>query len=512
MAHRNMIHGHQIIDLESDQGSNQLHPECHSFRGSICNFPNQSVQHAATASVNDADVEQCYYPDCHTRSRSHWNHYNYVQNCHQITTLDLGPALQANFHNPLLSPSSSSRFFPVPWTSACVNLMPMPIDHQALAFSLDGDGGNDNFGESDRGSNKQKNAEVVPGNSNSADRFVTSSSSFSHLSQNFGLRQWGSSHESAVFRDPTTFDLPEHQGSETLPNVEGSSRNARNRSRTVSFQPESAHHTNSFFLASSRGQAFQPTTNAWMAQTGNYTNGGSQWTYCETNLQGGCPSSVAIEMENPDLQGYQNSTSNLNHGSFSYLQHSQMLAHYQHPFCNLFHGSLNPSSSDLHLGSRLPLFLPGVDHIYRPPRHPIQHASFVELPRLDEVENDFDEHRDMRLDVDSMTYEELLALEEQIGDVNTGLSEEFIFEELNTSLYLPRATSSLLGQLSKSAPENETCIICQEEYKEKESLGTLNCGHEYHAPCIMQWLMVKNSCPICKTLAFCTERRSVRRG
>ena len=45
-----------------------------------------------------------------------------------------------------------------------------------------------------------------------------------------------------------------------------------------------------------------------------------------------------------------------------------------------------------------------------------------------------DRHRDMRLDVDNMSYEELLALEECIGNVSTGLSEETILKSYETTV------------------------------------------------------------------------------
>ncbi|KAL2933141.1 E3 ubiquitin-protein ligase MBR2 [Bienertia sinuspersici] len=72
--------------------------------------------------------------------------------------------------------------------------------------------------------------------------------------------------------------------------------------------------------------------------------------------------------------------------------------------------------------------------------------------------NYLDQHREMRLDVDSMSYEELLALGERIGSVNTG-----------------------------------------EEYNHMDDVGTLKaCGHDYHVSCIKKWLSMKNACPICK--------------
>ncbi|KAI3684702.1 hypothetical protein L6452_33927 [Arctium lappa] len=103
-----------------------------------------------------------------------------------------------------------------------------------------------------------------------------------------------------------------------------------------------------------------------------------------------------------------------------------------------------------------------------------------------------DRHRDMRLDIDNMSYEELLALEDRIGNVNTGLTEETISKHLKQKQYV-----AVTGQ-----PDAEPCCVCQEEYKNGDDLGTLECGHEFHHGCIKQWLQHKNSCPICKTTGF----------
>ncbi|XVE49214.1 hypothetical protein DITRI_Ditri01bG0064400 [Diplodiscus trichospermus] len=102
-----------------------------------------------------------------------------------------------------------------------------------------------------------------------------------------------------------------------------------------------------------------------------------------------------------------------------------------------------------------------------------------------------DRHRDMRLDVDNMSYEELLALEERIGDVSTGLNEETILKLMKQQKY-----SSITAE---SAQDLEPCCVCQEEYADGDDTGTLDCGHDFHTNCIKRWLMLKNLCPICKT-------------
>ncbi|KAI0510909.1 hypothetical protein KFK09_011520 [Dendrobium nobile] len=109
----------------------------------------------------------------------------------------------------------------------------------------------------------------------------------------------------------------------------------------------------------------------------------------------------------------------------------------------------------------------------------------------------YDRHRDMRLDVDNMSYEELLALEERIGYVNTGLNEETILKSLRQRKYSP-------CNLEVASAEKEPCCICREDYSEGEGIGTLDCRHDFHTDCIKQWLMFKNLCPICKTTALVT--------
>ncbi|KAL3536288.1 hypothetical protein ACH5RR_004749 [Cinchona calisaya] len=105
----------------------------------------------------------------------------------------------------------------------------------------------------------------------------------------------------------------------------------------------------------------------------------------------------------------------------------------------------------------------------------------------------FDHHRDMRLDIDNMSYEELLALGERIGTVSTGLSEHLVSKCLTESLYFS----------SDQLQEGGTCIICLEEYMNMDDVGTLiSCGHDFHVECIRKWLSIKNLCPICKASAW----------
>ncbi|XP_071738538.1 uncharacterized protein [Rutidosis leptorrhynchoides] len=112
-------------------------------------------------------------------------------------------------------------------------------------------------------------------------------------------------------------------------------------------------------------------------------------------------------------------------------------------------------------------------------------ASFYPSSR-----NFSDQYRDLRLDIDSMSYEELLNLEERIGSVSTGLSENSISKFLKEKVY------SYLDQ----DLDEVSCPICLEEYKSGDKIGKMEiCGHDYHVDCIKKWLFMKKLCPICKT-------------
>ncbi|XP_069835151.1 RING finger protein 122-like isoform X2 [Dendropsophus ebraccatus] len=61
--------------------------------------------------------------------------------------------------------------------------------------------------------------------------------------------------------------------------------------------------------------------------------------------------------------------------------------------------------------------------------------------------------------------------------------------------------ASLVGQV---------CAVCLEEFKVKEELGLCPCTHAFHTKCLMKWLEVRNSCPMCnKTISVPMPRPSL---
>ncbi|KAJ0260754.1 hypothetical protein HA466_0040140 [Hirschfeldia incana] len=110
----------------------------------------------------------------------------------------------------------------------------------------------------------------------------------------------------------------------------------------------------------------------------------------------------------------------------------------------------------------------------------------------------YDQHSDMRLDIDNMSYEELLALGDEMGTVSTALSEEALSRSLKKSIY---QETDETGAISLNKDDDIKCSICQEEYVDGDEVGSMPCEHMYHVSCVQQWLRMKNWCPICKTSA-----------
>ena len=88
---------------------------------------------------------------------------------------------------------------------------------------------------------------------------------------------------------------------------------------------------------------------------------------------------------------------------------------------------------------------------------------------------------------DSMSYEQLLNLEDNVGKVNKGLTEQQIDNLPNIKYH------------QKISKDIDKCIICMEEFKRREKVKALPCGHIFHHNCIKEWLLKEKTCPFCKS-------------
>lgn len=51
----------------------------------------------------------------------------------------------------------------------------------------------------------------------------------------------------------------------------------------------------------------------------------------------------------------------------------------------------------------------------------------------------------------------------------------------------------------KTANENgEKCVICDENYKNGETICNTECNHEFHFDCLEEWIQIRQNCPLCR--------------
>jgi len=91
--------------------------------------------------------------------------------------------------------------------------------------------------------------------------------------------------------------------------------------------------------------------------------------------------------------------------------------------------------------------------------------------------------------IDDLTYEEMLALEEHMGKVIKGLTEE----ELDS---IP--TEKVCTHDQERLDEEKACSVCLEDLLEDEVVRRLRCDHIFHIPCVDNWLRENKTCPVCK--------------
>ena len=73
-----------------------------------------------------------------------------------------------------------------------------------------------------------------------------------------------------------------------------------------------------------------------------------------------------------------------------------------------------------------------------------------------------------------------------IGNVKVGLPQN-ILNKLKIEKYDPK----------KNYEKNQNCcVICMEEFKEKDEIRELDCKHIFHKNCIDKWLTEHKKCPI----------------
>ncbi|CAI0432014.1 unnamed protein product [Linum tenue] len=100
-----------------------------------------------------------------------------------------------------------------------------------------------------------------------------------------------------------------------------------------------------------------------------------------------------------------------------------------------------------------------------------------------------------------------VAGQEGASDADLGLLPKYRFQMLNNAEKLnseagkmvPVETSSLyVAQERMLLPEDAECCICLTSYDDGAELHTLPCNHHFDSSCIIRWLKMNATCPLCK--------------
>lgn len=87
--------------------------------------------------------------------------------------------------------------------------------------------------------------------------------------------------------------------------------------------------------------------------------------------------------------------------------------------------------------------------------------------------------------------------------LDTGLAAEFQMEYeqlLGNGRSHPPASKLFVKELKTvtTFPKDKQCPVCMKEFEENDNGKQLPCQHLFHTSCILPWLNITNTCPVCR--------------
>ncbi|KAI3466076.1 hypothetical protein Pfo_022739 [Paulownia fortunei] len=541
MGHRNTQFSGHMIDMETDQqGHSRLPPEPCIFYGSAVNFPQPNIHSMVPAPGNHCNFNIHHMPERHD-SALFYGMPNVVQPQHPATNLDLAIAAPSGHYNPYLAPPSGIRDFPIQVNHGAHDQLSLSSAHRIVGIPTDIYGRNVSYMDSIRGSFKRKTAEGTPGNYQYHNPSAGPSSSVAPVTAM-------PAESEITLMDVASFLPPEYGSNDPTSMVEtGSQRSMRNRPGIMGPESVLAHNTSHLIQGNFVAPPVQLPGNPWLDMHFG-ANNGDVGTFAWTHAP--LPYVHAL-----DMSASVNGASNRSSSGFLHPTLPQCHPNPHHlppPIQGVRGYNVNLPSQVATSSRRIstisssntgvnpfqdvvdarPTFIAPVPstgfRLYRPQQreiildssarhHTLPHlrvlpedeVAILEIPGYHEAGDSIDLHREMRLDIDHMSYEELLALGEQIGSVGTGLSEEFIRKNLKIRTFTSSAACLNLEEETCLDQQINFCVICQTDYEDEEDIGTVDCGHEYHRECIKKWLLMKNTCPVCKSTALSRKAKDL---
>lgn len=114
-----------------------------------------------------------------------------------------------------------------------------------------------------------------------------------------------------------------------------------------------------------------------------------------------------------------------------------------------------------------------------------------------------------KADAASNVYLLIRVIRPQIDDVI-----QASFNEANNNIRFRPASKVMVGSLSRKVYDTEDkvlssdstrCVICLEEFKNRERLVILPCGHGFDERCIVDWFQTSHVCPLCRFELPCED-------
>jgi len=128
---------------------------------------------------------------------------------------------------------------------------------------------------------------------------------------------------------------------------------------------------------------------------------------------------------------------------------------------------------------------------------------FRALRRLREQGDDGEEWQDateegLIEDPDTMTYDDLLNLGAQLGDVRR---DRWRQRSAGIIASLQQVDFDTMSEDVKRHYRDEMCLVCHCAFESNDKLRLMPfCSHSFHVDCIDVWLQDNNTCVTCKAL------------
>lgn len=148
---------------------------------------------------------------------------------------------------------------------------------------------------------------------------------------------------------------------------------------------------------------------------------------------------------------------------------------------------------------------PHLAHYHAPPR--LHHLQLGALPLMVPDMAGYPHIRYISSGLDGASFrgpfrgnfEELIHLEERLGNVNRGASQGTIERCTYPHKYKKRKLHCKQdGEEGTEEDTEEKCTICLSILEEGEDVRRLPCMHLFHQVCVDQWLITNKKCPICR--------------